>query len=621
MGSSGDSQRAADQHGLQTPIQLLAGVHHSQIPALHRLELRNAADVIFRFPRTYQDLTKVRLIAELQAGELASVFGIVEEVEQRTTSGGKTINGAVIRDESGRMRVMWFNQPFIRSRLKPGTRLMFSGKPKLAGLRWEMVHPRVQSLDVSDASDQPSGEVLPVYPLTEGVNQHEMRRLVKQVLNDYLRDVQEVLPEGFLQLHSLWSIHHALSQIHFPADIPSLEQAQRRFIFQELLVLQLALALQRHHQQSLHKAEPLATTTQIDARIRRLFPFEFTKAQNAAIQDVVADMAQDVPMNRLVQGDVGSGKTVVAIYAMLVTAAHGFQAAMMAPTEVLARQHFDTLGKALVQARVRLALWTGSQTAAERSATAEKIRNGEIDLIVGTQALLHAECEFPHLRLVVVDEQHKFGVQQRARLRQSGVAPHYLVMTATPIPRTVAMTSFGDLETSSIKGHPPGRQEINSYLVPTEKQSDWWEFFRKQLRSGRQGYVIVPRMEQSESQDVASMVEAFESLCNGELEAFRLDLIHGRMVAAEKNAAMNSFRSGRTQVLVATSVIEVGVDVPNAAVMTIMNGERFGLAQLHQMRGRVGRGGACRVCRGVSQRIVAGKARTTRSLRENIGWF
>ncbi len=588
-GNGGVDQDAS--HGLATPIHLLGGVSSSQVPLLQKLQLRTAADVLFRFPRTYQDLTDIRAIGELEAGVTASVCGTVAEVEQKRTSTGKTITGAVIHDSHGAsMRVMWFNQPFIRSRLQRGKRLMFSGKPKLAGLRWEFVHPRIQPIEESESGDQVAGEILPVYPLTEGVKQNELRYLAKQTLADYVRQVEEVLPEEFVERHKLWSIHQSLMQIHFPSDQESLEHARRRFVFQELLVLQLALAIRRNQTQSAKKAEPLETTAQIDARIRRLFPFEFTDEQNKSIGEVVADIAMDVPMNRLLQGDVGSGKTVVAIYAMLVAAANGYQAAIMAPTEVLARQHFETLGKALSQARVRLALWTGSQTTAERRQALEDIQNGNVDLIVGTQALLHADCEFPNLRLVVVDEQHKFGVQQRARLRESGVAPHYLVMTATPIPRTVAMTAFGDLDTSSIEGNPPGRQEINSYLVPTAKQADWWGFFRKQLRSGRQGYVIVPRLEESESQEIASLVEMFESLCNDELEAFRLDLIHGRMSAEMKQTAMQSFHEGRTQVLVATSVIEVGIDVPNAGVMTIMNGERFGLAQLHQMRGRVGRG-------------------------------
>ncbi|MEM7316275.1 MAG: ATP-dependent DNA helicase RecG, partial [Planctomycetota bacterium] len=398
------------------------------------------------------------------------------------------------------------------------------------------------------------------------------------------------LIEAFIDENELWSIHAALANVHFPRSTEALESARRRFIFQELLVLQLALATRKHQLESSARAEPITTTAQIDARIRRLFEFELTDGQERAIKEIVADMDRTIPMNRLLQGDVGSGKTMVAIYAMLVATAQGFQAALMAPTEVLARQHYQTLSKALAQARVKVALWTGQLTAAERRETQAQIESGEVNLVVGTQALIHSDCDYAKLGLVVIDEQHKFGVQQRARLRDAAAAPHYLVMTATPIPRTVAMTAFGDLDVSTLRDHPPGRQEVKSYLVKESESERWWEFFRKQLRQGRQGFVVTPRLNESESQDVMSVEESFEALCNGELEEFRLQLIHGRMTTEEKQEVMDSFRSGETQVLVSTTVIEVGVDVPNASVMTIESADRFGLAQLHQLRGRVGRG-------------------------------
>ena len=295
-------------------------------------------------------------------------------------------------------------------------------------------------------------------------------------------------------------------------------------------------------------------------------------------------------MNRLLQGEVGSGKTAVAEYAMLLAVAHGYQSVLMAPTEVLARQHLRTLNEDLHQSRVRIELLTGSLTATQRQKLKESVQAGDVDLVIGTQALLHEDLEFPRLGLVVIDEQHKFGVRQRATLKSAGADPHYLVMTATPIPRTVTMSLFGDLDVSTIRQSPPGRQNVHTYLGSEDQREQWWEFFRNKLREGRQGYVITPRVEDGESEGLASVEEEYERLANGPLEAFRVDLIHGRMSPSDKEVAMDSFRSGATQVLVATSVIEVGVNVPNATVMTIENGERFGLAQLHQLRGRVRRG-------------------------------
>jgi ATP-dependent DNA helicase RecG len=341
---------------------------------------------------------------------------------------------------------------------------------------------------------------------------------------------------------------------------------------------------------SLRRARPLVVTPRIDARIRRLFPFELTRDQQQAIGQIAADMQRDVPMNRLLQGDVASGKTVVAAYAMLLCVAHGHQAALMTPTEILARQHEETLKSFLAKAQVRVGVLTGALTARQRKDLLSAIEAGQIDLVIGTHAMLQDEVRFQRLSLVVIDEQHKFGVRQRAQLRQAGMDPHYLVMTATPIPRTVAMTLFGDLDVSTLRECPPGRQPVHTYLPTEQDREKWWDFFRRKLGEGRQGYVITPLVDPSEHLTVGSVEDSLEALSNGPLEAFRLGLVHGRMSSDEKVAAMHRFRSGQTQVLVATSVVEVGVDVPNANLMTVENGERFGLAQLHQLRGRIGRG-------------------------------
>jgi len=574
---------------LATPVQYLKGVGPQRAELLGRLGLRTAADVLFFFPRDYQDLTDLRDVEDLEEDKLQSVCGVVEEIELRGTSApGRSVLGVLVRRGTGYLRAVWFNQPFMRDQFDYGQRVMFSGKPKHRGLAWEMHHPKVQHL--AEDEDEPEGKILPVYPLTEGLQQWQLRRITRGVLEICAELLDEVFPETCLAEHDLWPIRRAVREIHFPGSHEGLASARRRFVYQELFVLQLALALKRRQQHDQRRAPALEATAQIDARIRRLFPFELTAGQQQAIAEIAADMAVPLPMNRLLQGDVGSGKTVVAVYAMLLAVAHGHQAVLMAPTEVLARQHALTLGRLLAASQVRRAQLTGGLTPAKRTALLEQIAAGQIDVVVGTQAVIQEDVRFTKLGLVVIDEQHRFGVRQRAALKYAGLDPHYLVMTATPIPRTVTMTLFGDLDVSTLRESPPGRQPVNTYVAGEEKRAGWWEFFRGKLREGRQGYVVTPLVEESEERSAASLAETYESLANGELEEFRLGLIHGRMSPAEKDAAMDDFRRGETQVLVCTSVVEVGVDVPNATLMTIESGEWFGLAQLHQLRGRISRG-------------------------------
>ena len=573
---------------LTTPIQFVKGVGPQLAPLLERLELRTASDLLFCFPRDYHDASRLLAIPDLQEDEPASVCGVVEEIDMQNTGTGKTLLGVLIRQDRWYLRALWFNQPYMRERFRRGHRVLLSGTPRFNGGRWEMVHPRVELLE---GDRQPtSGSILPLYPLTEGLKQSHLRRVIGLAVDSYASCLEEVFPAAYLDAHGLLPIQAAVQQIHVPRDTASLAQARRRFIYQELLVLQLALALRKQQRGTRSQTPPLPINAKIDARIRRLFPFELTPAQQQALQEITADMARPTPMNRLLQGDVGSGKTVVAEYSMLLAVAHGFQAAMMAPTEILARQHAATLQRDLRESRVRIRLLTGSLSAAQRRQTLAQIAAGEADLIVGTHALLQENIDLAKLALVVIDEQHKFGVNQRAALRRVGADPHYLVMTATPIPRTISMTLFGDLDVSLLREGPPGRAVVHTYLGTESQRGRWWEFFRKKLREGRQGYVIAPHVEASEDESVASVRQTFATLTSGELADFRLALMHGRLSADEKESVMGDFHRGQTQVLVATSVVEVGIDVPNATLMTIEDGERFGLAQLHQMRGRVSRG-------------------------------
>src|SRR5262245_26484726 len=452
---------------LATPVQFLKGVGPQRAELLARLDLYYAADVLFFFPRAYQDMSELREIDQLEEGKLASVVGVIEEVDLRGTGPGKSLLGMLLKSGTKYLRCLWFNQPWMQQKLVHGRRLLVSGESKREGLRWEMVHPRVEFL--ADDEDAPAGRILPVYSLTEGINQSQMRRIVSGVVESHASLVEDVFPDDFLDTHHLWPIRAALPQIHQPNDEASLDQAKRRFIYQELLVLQLALAIRKWRLAHQRQAPPLPSSAKIDARITRLFPFELTAGQRQAVDEICRDMARPFPMNRLLQGDVGSGKTVVAMYAMLLAVAHGYQAALMAPTEILARQHLQTLSAALAASKVQLALLTGSLTPTERREVLDKIAAGEVDVVIGTHAVTHAVSksgvEFKKLGLVVIDEQHKFGVRQRAALKKAGVDPHYLVMTATPIPRTVGMTLFGDLDVSTLREPPPGRQAVHSYLA------------------------------------------------------------------------------------------------------------------------------------------------------------
>ncbi|MGQ9505095.1 MAG: ATP-dependent DNA helicase RecG [Thermogutta sp.] len=575
-----------EQDPLHQPIQFVKGVGPRRAAILAKLGIETVADALFFFPRSYEDCSDLRNISQLEAGKIQTVIGTVEEVESRTLRGGQTVVGVLIAGEGGYLRAVWFQQPYRRDYFREGQRVMVAGKPRRNGLIWEMTHPRVVFLG---GDEEPKLSPIPIYPLTEGIQQWEMRRLIERVVSQYSGYLQEVIPEKILFGQRLMGIQDAVQQIHFPSEHDRLHAARHRFIYEELFVLQVALALKRHQQIALKKAPPLKLTPKIDARIRRLFSFSLTKAQDRAVAEIVHDMEQPIPMNRLLQGDVGSGKTVVAVYAMLLAVANKHQAVLMAPTEILARQHFLTVDRLLEKSRVRRSLLVGGLPAQERAQMLEQIAGGGIDLVVGTQAVIQDEVKFHRLGLVVIDEQHKFGVRQRAALKGAGEEPHYLVMTATPIPRTIALTLFGDLDLTIIDESPPGRKPVRTYLATKEKRGQWWEFFRKKLLEGRQGYVVVPLVEEGD-EEVRSVLATCKELSETELSGFRLGIIHGRLSGEEKEKTMAQFREGQIDVLVSTSVVEVGIDVPNATLMTIENAERFGLAQLHQLRGRVSRG-------------------------------
>ncbi len=577
-----------DRIKLTQPVQFVKGVGPQRAELLGKLDIKTASDLLFFFPRRYQDFTQQCNIVDLQSEEPVSVVGEVYDVTQSAHGNRHILNVVIEQPDGALLRGVWFNQRFMVNKFETGQTVQFRGKAAKRSSRWQMTHPTVIWID--DSQSIPTGQWLPVYSLTDGINQYQMRKIVAAAVEDCAELVAESFPDSLRQELEVCDIESAIKWIHQPRDEQQYEQARNRLVFQELLVLQLALAIRRHRVQARSVAPPLELSPKIRARIIGRLPFELSESQQQVFQEISADMNRPFPMNRLLHGEVGSGKTMVAICAMMLAVAAGHQAALMAPTEILAQQHFQTLSRLLQNSRVSLALCTGSQKVSERRATHQRVAHGEIDIVIGTTAIVQSSLDFKQLGLVVIDEQHKFGVEQRARLKQSGFDPHYLVMTATPIPRSITMTLFGDLDISVLQRHQAAVNKTNTYLGTEDSREKWWQFFAEKLRQGRQGFVVAPLVRGADDTEVNSAEKLYESMVHGPLESFRVGLIHGQQTSEEKQSTMEKFTSGQLQVLIATGVIEVGIDVPNATVMTIESAERFGLSQLHQLRGRVGRG-------------------------------
>ena len=574
----------------------LPGLPPARRELLARLDIHTVGDLLFHFPRAYEDLSDVRPIAGLSAGQLQTVRGEVVELEGRTLADGRCLVSVVISDDNVRVvEGAWFNQPGAARRFRYGQWVSFSGKPKWYRDHWQMTTPRVQFLD--GPGDRAGAGIVPVYPLTEELRPEHLRATIARALDRCAERVPDVLPGYLRDRHGWPAPAAALRAVHQPESLADAAHGRRRFVYEEFLILQLALALRRRGLRDRERAPVLQTTPTIDARIRRLFPFQLTPDQDRAVGVVADDLASGRPMQRLLHADVGAGKTAVAVYALLVAIANKHQAALMAPTEVLARQHDRTLDQYLAGSRVRRLLLTGGLSARERRQALEALANGDIDLVVGTQALAQESVRFARLGLVVVDEQHKFGVHQRASVRRLGPDSHYLVMTATPIPRTVALSVFGDLDVTVLRGLPPGRQPVRTRRVSDERREQVYEHLRREMRTGRQAYVVCPLVEGSPANEETKAATAtFDGLRDGPFRDFRLGLLHGRLSEEQKAAVMDEFRAAQLDVLVCTSVIEVGVDVANATLLVVEHAERFGLAQLHQLRGRISRGPVAGEC-------------------------
>jgi ATP-dependent DNA helicase RecG len=575
---------------LATPVQFARGVGPLRAALLAKLGIETIGDLLFYLPRDVLDLSKLSPVHELTDEKAHTVRGEVVDRDSRLISGGRSMTAILLKSDGGYVRGVWFNQPYMLRRFDLGQAVLFSGTPKFREKRWEFSHPQCQLLDHDDRDTTPG--ILPRYGLTDGLAMHELRRMTSTAVEHYSSLVVDRLPAEFRTSLQLPVLSIAVRNLHRPATLDDYTQGRMRVLFDDLLEFQLAIALRRRYWQRDRRAIALDCTAKIDARIRRLFPFRFTAGQDQAVAEIVADLTHDQAMHRLLQADVGAGKTAIAVYAMLVAIANEAQAVLMAPTEILAQQHWQTIERLLGNSRVERRLLTGQLTPRLRQALLEEIATGRANLIVGTQAVIQKDVQFAKLGVAVIDEQHKFGVGQRSRFSDGAVTPHLLVMTATPIPRSLCLTQFGDLDLTVISELPPGRQTVHtSRVVGAAATQKMWSFLREKLQEGRQAYIVCPRVEGEDGaeQEVAA-VSVFEQLQREELQGFRLGLVHGRIDREVRQPVMDAFREGTIDVLVATTVIEVGVDVPNATMMVIHQAERFGLSQLHQLRGRIGRG-------------------------------
>ena len=591
---------------LDSPITVIKGISDKLEPRFRRLGVRMVRDMLYFFPRRHIDYSKRQSVATLEVGQEQTVVANIWQA-QEVRPGGRRSAEAVIGDESGNMKVVWFNQPYMARQLRTGEQYVFSGKVSLYKGIKVFIAPEYEILSGDDLTH--TGRLIPVYPLTEGLSPRMVRRIIKEVVETCSPQLVDFMPQEVMAEAGLIGLQEAIMQAHYPDDDQAKDQARRRLAFDELFIIQLGVLSRRKDWRESGKANRIAAKDNVLEPFLASLPYTMTGAQARSLNDIMSDLAKVKPMSRLLQGEVGSGKTVVAVAALLAAAASGYQGAFMAPTEILAEQHFSTIShilsscgrldkdegslrtfSALLDRPVTLALLKGSMKKSEKNAAYERIASGDVDIAVGTHALIQEEVEFKKLGLAIVDEQHRFGVMQRAALRQKGPNPHLLAMTATPIPRSLALTLYGDLDLSVIDELPAGRQVIKTKWLASNQREMAYRFIRKQVQEGRQAFIICPLISDSEAIEAKAAVSEHERLSREVFPDLKLGLVHGRLKPSDKENAMRNFRSGEFHILVATPVVEVGIDIPNATVMLIEGADRFGLAQLHQFRGRVGRG-------------------------------
>lgn len=586
-----DPEAAMDiMRGLKAPVETVRGIGPKMVESLAKLGVHTIEDLLALLPRRYDDYTRLTPISRLQPVQTTTVIATVRRSELRAVKGKRKDLWVEFYDGTGTLHVTFFGQHYLSRTFQPGSQFVlhgrvteFRGRPQMDNPEWEQIDPEnLRQIGI-----------VPIYPLTEGISGRTMRRLMRDTVTYWAERLPDYMPVSVLERTDLADLGWTIKNLHFPEGHDHLAHARNRYVFDELLLMQLSILATRREWQAV-PAEPLPVDDGfMDDFIAAVFPYPLTNAQQRAIADIRRDTARAVPMNRLLQGDVGSGKTAVAISAMILAFANGKQAALMAPTGILAEQHYRSIARQLEatpgERKPRVALLTSALGAAEKRAVIAGLADGSIDIVIGTHAIIEEGVAFQSLGLVVIDEQHRFGVQQRGRLRGKGTNPHVLVMTATPIPRTLALTLFADLDLTVLDEMPPGRTPIATYIIPEVKRERMYRFVEEQLEQGRQAFIVHPLVEASETIEAASAVEAFERLSEV-FYRYRVGLLHGKMRPAEKDDIMEAFSRGEIDVLVTTSVAEVGVDVPNANVIIIEGANRFGLAQLHQFRGRVGRG-------------------------------
>ncbi len=606
-GSVGEPRAADRSLRMSDDIAKMKGMWRNTLTRLRKLGVETVGDLVYLFPSRHNDFSGVRKVAQLVPGKEQTAILTVWDANQ-TMLGRQKSTQAVLGDDTGNVRAVWFNSPWLASQLKPGSQVVLSGK--LSVFRGNPVFqaPEYEILDGRDELIH-TGRLVPVYPSTQGMTQRTIRSSIRRALQACLDEIDEFLPDDTLHRSGLIGIRNAVEQIHYPSDWEGFRAARRRLAFDELFLLQMSVLERRSRWKEEGRGLPLAVDADVIDAFLSSLPFELTGAQSGVLKDITADLRSANAMSRLLQGDVGSGKTVVAAAAMLAAAQNCKQAALMAPTEILAEQHFLTicglldgpgfepaggsiqrLDVAGLDRKISVALLLGGQRKRVKDDTTSLLSAGMIDIVIGTHALIQESVGIPNLAVAVVDEQHRFGVIQRSMLRDKGVRPHFLAMSATPIPRSLAMTLYGDLDVSIIDELPPGREPIRTRFVENDRRDSAYDFIRGEIEGGRQAFVVCPLIEESEVIQTSAAQEEYERLSTQVYPDRAVGLIHGRMSLIEKESVMQEFKNGDLDILVATPVIEVGIDVPNATVMLIDGAERFGLSQLHQFRGRVGRG-------------------------------
>lgn len=579
-------------------VQFLKGVGPARKEILRNLGVQSIEDLMYLFPRRYEDRTQMTPLSHVKIGQPQTVTGkVIAQGGRKSWFTRKHVYETVIDDGTGRMFAVWFNQPYLDSYFKNGTEVVLYGQVAVYKNRIQMISPEYEIIDKNDRSLS-MGRIVPIYPLTKGISQRYLRKIMSVCLGQYAGQLFDHLPVDILNRHGLLNLRQSLANIHFPESQNQKDEAQRRISFEEFLFFQISIMKRRMNMRAL-PGIPHQSDENFLVKFKENFPFIFTNAQERAVRDILQDMKKPSPMMRLLQGDVGCGKTAVALAGCVAAFENKKQSAFMAPTEILARQHFENIQNILNAGKfkkMRCALFVGSFPENEKINIRNQVKAGTIDLLVGTHALIGEDLKFKNLSYAVIDEQHKFGVRQRALLSAKGINPDVLVMTATPIPRTLSLTLFGDLDISTIDELPPGRGSILTKVVKLEQAEEVYSFVRREVGKGRQAYIIYPLVAESEALDLKAAQASFKQFEKKEFKGLTIGLVHGQMKRAEADAAMKKFKNAEIQILVATSILEVGIDVPNASVMVVEHAERFGLAQLHQLRGRIGRGKETSMC-------------------------